>query len=276
MASGSRHEGDVARACGVVAVDVGNTVTSVGVFATGAQAHDDPVLRWDLSTPRSLTADEAFLTLASLPGVGEGEGRAVGASILSCVVPTHAQAWQGALARLSATRPLVVGPGLRTGLKMRYRDPAEIGPDRIADAVATRERYELPAVAIDFGTTVNMEVIGRDGTFLGGLIAPGIALGARSLSEWAARLPLIRLEVPREVIGRSTREAMLSGVVLGEAARLDGLIDLICKELGERATVVMTGERAAQMAALVSHEATVDATLTLRGLHQLCLQNRRG
>jgi len=253
----------------VLAVDVGNTITTVGLFQRDAAASDDPALRWEITSHRHLTADEALLSLAQLVG----PERVVGA-ILSCVIPTQVGTWQRALARASQSRPFVVGPGLKTGLKMRYRDPAEIGPDRIADAVAMRERYQAPAVSVDFGTTMNIEVIGADGAFLGGLIAPGLALGAQALNQRTARLPLIELEMPREVIGRSTREAMLSGVVLGEVARIDGLLDRIFEELGGPATVVLTGDGAHEMAACLSHRARVDETLTLRGLHQLYLRNR--
>ena len=159
---------------------------------------------------------------------------------------------------------------------MHYRDPAEIGPDRIADAVAIRERYQMPAVAIDFGTTMNIEVIDEQGAFVGGLIAPGLALGARALSKRTARLPVVEIEMPKEVIGRSTREAMLSGIVFGEVARIDGLLDRVFAEIASEATVVLTGDYAHEISGLISHEAAVDDTLTLRGLHQLYLLNAAG
>lgn len=264
-------EWEAAAPGGVLAVDVGNTTTVVGVFKVASAPSADPSLRWELTTPRNLTSDEAFLLLNQL----FGNWRASGA-ILSCVVPTHVAAWQAALTRVGNARPFVVGPGLRTGLKMHYRDPAEIGPDRIADAVAIRERYQMPAVAIDFGTTMNIEVIDEQGAFVGGLIAPGLALGARALSKRTARLPVVEIEMPKEVIGRSTREAMLSGIVFGEVARIDGLLDRVFAEIASEATVVLTGDYAHEISRLISHEAAVDDTLTLRGLHQLYLLNAAG
>ena len=264
-------EWEAAAPGGVLAVDVGNTTTVVGVFKVASAPSADPSLRWELTTPRNLTSDEAFLLLNQL----FGNWRASGA-ILSCVVPTHVAAWQAALTRVGNARPFVVGPGLRTGLKMHYRDPAEIGPDRIADAVAIRERYQMPAVAIDFGTTMNIEVIDEQGAFVGGLIAPGLALGARALSKRTARLPVVEIEMPKEVIGRSTREAMLSGIVFGEVARIDGLLDRVFAEIASEATVVLTGDYAHEISGLISHEAAVDDTLTLRGLHQLYLLNAAG
>ena len=264
-------EWEAAAPGGVLAVDVGNTTTVVGVFKVASAPSADPSLRWELTTPRNLTSDEAFLLLNQL----FGNWRASGA-ILSCVVPTHVAAWQAALTRVGNARPLVIGPGLRTGLKMHYRDPAEIGPDRIADAVAMRERYQMPAVVIDFGTTMNIEVIDAQGAFVGGLIAPGLALGARALSKRTARLPVVEIEMPKEVIGRSTREAMLSGIVFGEVARIDGLLDRVFAEIASEATVVLTGDYAHEISGLISHEAAVDDTLTLRGLHQLYLLNAAG
>ena len=264
-------EWEAAAPGGVLAVDVGNTTTVVGVFEVASAPSADPSLRWELTTPRNLTSDEAFLLLNQL----FGNWRASGA-ILSCVVPTHVAAWQAALTRAGNARPFVVGPGLRTGLKMHYRDPAEIGPDRIADAVAIRERYQMPAVVIDFGTTMNIEVIDAQGAFVGGLIAPGLALGARALSKRTARLPVVEIEMPKEVIGRSTREAMLSGIVFGEVARIDGLLDRVFAEIASEATVVLTGDYAHEISGLISHEAAVDDTLTLRGLHQLYLLNAAG
>lgn len=255
----------------VLAVDVGNTTTSLGLFASGSTATDEPVSTWEISTPERLTEDEATIVLHQLVD----EGLPVAGAILSCVVPVLSEVWAGALGRVCQRRPLVVGPGLRTGMPMRYHDPSEIGSDRIADAVAARERQGAPVVAVDLGTTLNLEVVDADGAFAGGLIAPGLALGAQVLNQRTARLPMIELTVPTVAIGRSTREAMLSGVVFGEVARLDGLLDRVLAELGEPAPIVLTGDRASRMARLMSHEAVVDETLTLRGLHQLHLLNVR-
>lgn len=253
----------------VLAVDVGNTVTRLGLFS-GAELAGT----FELTTPERLTADEAWLRLDEILGMLGVE--ALQGAILGCVVPTHTDAWRQALASACEARPLVVGPGLRTGVRMRYDDPSEVGADRVADVVAARERYEAPVVVVDLGTTTNFEVIDAAGAFAGGIIAPGVALGARSLAAAAARLPMIELRAPETVIGRNTRAAMQSGVVLGEVARIDGLLDAIVRELGEDATVVLTGDGAQAMAALLTHEAQVDETLTLRGLWELWRVNARG
>ncbi len=262
----ARDENSVAEK-NLLAVDVGNTTTRLGLFAGG-----ELVGTWELTTRERLTVDEARMQLAQAAAL-MGEALPEEA-ILACVVPTLTDVWRRALATACGCRPLVVGPGLKTGLKMRYDDPSEVGADRVADVRAAREDYGAPVVVVDLGTTTNFEVVDRDGTFVGGIIAPGVALGARSLTAAAARLPMIELRAPASVIGRNTRAAMQSGVVLGEVARIDGLLDAVMGELGEEAPVVVTGDGAAAMAALLRHDAQVDDTLTLRGLWSLWRANR--
>lgn len=262
-----RMTGDVAhadapRACDLLAVDVGNTTTRLGAFL------DDCLLgTWELTTPAALTADEALSHIShALAMLGVA---APSEAILASVVPSLTDAWRAALGRGCEGRVYVVGPGLKSGLRMRCDDPSEVGADRVADAVAARDAYGSPVVVVDLGTTTNIEVVDADGAFAGGVIAPGIALGARSLAQAAARLPVIELRAPARVIGRNTRSAMQSGVVLGEVARVDGLLDAVMDELGQAAPVVITGDGALGLAPLLSHEVTVDDTLTLRGLHRI-------
>ena len=284
----------------VLTMDVGNTSTRFGLFdCAGIGAQAQPLGTWEVTTPARLTADEARMQLAQVLSVlatdafGEGSGSFGGAgalqpvsAVLSCVVPPLTDAWTQALAATCARRPYVVGPGVKTGLSMRYDDPAEVGPDRIADAVAARARYGAPCVVVDLGTTTNIEVIDAQGAFAGGVIAPGLALGARSLSEAAARLPVVDLRAPQHVIGRNTRDAMRSGVVLGEVARIDGMLSMVLAELtGAKATedaepaagvpIIITGDNAAAMAQLLRHEATADPSLTLCGLAELYRVNAR-
>lgn len=278
----------------LAAVDVGNTSTHLGLFE-GKRL----LGTYELTTPERLTADEArsqaeracrdILARAMEPqevrGAADGthgaEADAPGipsapaSAILSCVVPALADTWARALGDLTGSRALTVGPGLKSGLKMRYDDPAEVGGDRVADAVAAADAYGAPVVVVDLGTTTNFEVIDRTGAFAGGVIAPGLALGAASLARAAARLPQIALKAPARVIGKNTRAAMQSGVVLGEAARIDGLLDAVMAELGYEAPVVITGNEAPALAALLRHEVAADPTLTLRGLRLLHERNRR-
>lgn len=253
---------------GVLAVDVGNTSTGLGVFVGG-----ELVGSCELTTPERLTADEARMQARQALAM-MGAALPAGA-ILACVVPSLAGVWAEALTACCGSRALVVGPGLKTGVRMRYDDPAEVGADRVADVVAAREAYGAPVVVVDLGTTTNFEVIDESGAFAGGIIAPGAALGARSLARAAARLPMVELRAPASVIGKSTRAAMQSGIVLGEVARIDGLLDAIMAELGYEARVVVTGRDASAMAALLRREAVVDETLTLRGLSLIWQRNSR-
>lgn len=253
----------------VLAVDVGNTTTGLGLFEDG-----DLAATWSLTTPERMTADEARAAALSflhaterVPEVRDG--------IVASVVPGLTDAWTAAVAALSGRRPLVVGPGLKTGVRMRYHDPAEIGADRIADLAAAKESYEPPFLVVDLGTTTNFEVVDEDGVFVGGIIAPGLKLSARALAEAAAQLAVVDLRTPASVIGKSTREAVQAGVVMGEVARIDGLIDMVWRELGYETLVIATGEDAQTMRALSSRIRAADDHLTLRGLGILHALNRR-
>ena len=243
----------------VIAVDVANGLTRIGVFSRGML-----VATQERSTPRHLTADEARAHLRML--LGQTMDDEPNGAILSSVVPSHSDAWIRALEDAVPTRPLVVGPGLKTGLRMGLDNPAEVGSDRVANVVAARHDYGTPVVVVSFGTTTNIEVVDESGTFVGGAIAPGLMLGMRSLSEAAARLPMVELRAPRSVTGKSTREAIQAGVVLGEASRVDGLLDLVEEQLGGPVTVVTTGHHAAIVSDLLRHEVVSDSALTLRGL----------
>ena len=267
----------------ILTVDVGNTFIRFGLFAEdSAAAQECPLATCEITTPSSITADEARMRLMQVMGALAADAGVSGvlapaAAVLSCVVPALERPWKAALSRTCTGRVLTVGPGLKTGIPVHYDDPAEI-----ADAVAARAVYGSPCIVIDLGTTTNIEVIDVHGTFVGGVIAPGLALGARSLSAAAARLPQVEPSAPTHVIGRNTREAMRSGVVLGEVARIDGMLDMVLAEM--RATkaagegdvpIVITGDDAEALAALVGHSLTVDDALTLRGLAELYRINQK-
>lgn len=158
---------------------------------------------------------------------------------------------------------------------MHYNDPSEVGSDRVATLVAAREAYGYPLIVVDLGTTTNFDVLDGEGAFAGGVIAPGIALSAKALAQAAARLPVIEIKVPSSTIGKSTREAMQAGVVLGEVARIDGLVDAIWAELGCSTKVVATGVQAGIVAALSQRVECADEPLVLRGLGMLYALNSK-
>ena len=256
----------------ILTVDVGNTFIRFGLFAEdSAAAQECPLATCEITTPSSITADEARMRLVQVMAALAADAGVPGvlvpaAAVLSCVVPALERPWKAALSRTCTGRVLTVGPGLKTGMPVHYDDPAEIGPDRIADAVATRAVYGSPCIVIDLGTTTNIEVIDARGTFVGGVIAPGLALGARSLSAAAARLPQVEPSAPTH----------------GEVARIDGMLDMVLAEMratkaaGEGSVpIVITGDDAEALAALVGHSLTVDDALTLRGLAELYRINQK-
>ena len=253
----------------VLAVDVGNSVTNLGLFEDG-----ELTATWTATTFERMTAAEARARIASFLSTLEEPAR-VADGIVASVVPSLTDAWVEAVRACAGRRPLVVGPGLKTGVKMRYNDPGALGADRVADLAAAREAYEPPFVVVDLGTTTNFEVVDADGVFVGGIIAPGLRLSARAVADAAAQLAVVDLRAPASVIGKNTREAMRSGIVMGEVARIDGLVDAVWRELGCETPVVATGEDARAMAALSARVTDVDEHLTLRGLGVLHGLSRR-
>ena len=253
----------------ILAVNVGNGHTRFGLFFG-----EELLGSWDGTTPASITCDEARSTARAVVREVLGEEGNPEGAILSCVVPSHTSAWRQALSDVAGTRALVVGPGLKSGVRMRQDDPSGVGSDRVANVVAAHEQYGAPVVVVSLGTTTNIEVVDAGGSFAGGIIAPGLDLGVSALAEAAARLPLVELRAPASVIGRNTRDAMQSGAVLGEVARIDGLVDMVLDELGQDAPIVVTGAHAELVAGLLDHETVVDDTLTLRGLARIWRSNR--
>lgn len=256
----------------VLGVDVGNSDTNLGLFVDG-----DLTATWCVTTPERMTPDEARLQMAGLFDMlaREGGEAVCDDAVIASVVPGLTDAWVSAARALCGRRPLVVGPGVKTGVKMRYNDPGELGADRVADLVAARAAYEPPFVVVDLGTTTNFEVVDDGGAFVGGIIAPGAKLSAKALADAAAQLAMIDLKAPVSVVGKNTREAMRAGLVMGEVALIDGLIDMVWRELGYETDVVATGSDAAAIAALSQRIAHVDEHLTLRGLGMLHALNRR-
>ena len=256
----------------ILTVDVGNTFIRFGLFAEdSAAAQECPLATCEITTPSSITADEARMRLAQVMAALAADAGMPGAlvptaAVLSCVVPALERPWKAALSRTCTGRVLTVGPGLKTGMPVHYDDPAEIGPDRIADAVAARAVYGSPCIVIDLGTTTNIEVIDAHGTFVGGVIAPGVQTSANALFTHGAQLPDIALVAPPAVIGTDTVEAIQSGIMLGEADRVDGLVRRIFDQLGYPAKVIATGGLAPVVERYSSTIDEVNTELTLEGL----------
>lgn len=229
--------------------------------------------RWSGSSTASLMADEAsqtidaFLSLRDLPDPGE--------AILCSVVPPATSSWVRAVQELTGRPPLEVGPGLKSGIAMRYKDPAQAGPDRVCNAVAARDLYGAPCIVADFGSATNLVVVDDKGAFAGGAIAAGLGTSMEALNMAAAQLPGASIRVPRTVIARNTAESVQVGVVLGEAKRLDGLVEAMWDELGYSTRLVATGRYAQVVCAASRYEFEIDESLTLRGLRLIHARNCR-
>jgi type III pantothenate kinase len=243
----------------LLAVDVGNTQTVLGLYRDGDLAE-----HWRVATDRSRTGDELAVLLGGLL-----DPDAVDGICLSTTVPTIVREWERLADRWAHAALLVVGPGVRTGIPIRYDDPREVGPDRIVNAVAVRERYGAPAIVVDFGTSTNFDVVSADGEYVGGVLAPGIEISMDALFARAARLMRIDFSEPPTVIGKTTVHSLQSGLVYGFAGQVDRIVEEIRGELGSEAPTVATGGLAEL---IVPHTRTierVDPDLTLEGLRLL-------
>ena len=240
----------------LLAVDVGNTQTALGLYVDGALTD-----HWRLATERSTTADELGVMLRGLLDVV-----AVRGICLASTVPVLVREWELLASKWADAPLLVVGPGVKTGIPIRYDDPREVGADRIVNAVAAKERYGAPVVVVDFGTSTNFDVVSTEGEYVGGVIAPGIEVSMEALFARAARLVKVDYAAPPAVIGKTTVSGLQSGLVYGFAGQVDGIVGRIREELGAEAPAIATGG----LADLVSpHSSTierVDPFLTLDGL----------
>src|SRR6266550_6763846 len=240
---------------GLLAIDVGNTQTVLGLF-------DGEELRehWRVATESERTGDELGLLLRGLVDLNALEGVA-----MSCTVPPLARAYEELAAR-AGVELLQLGPGVRSGIAVRYEDPREVGPDRIANAIAALERYGAPCIVVDFGTSTNFDIVSAAGEYVGGVLAPGIEISMDALFERAARLRKVDFVEPPSVIGKTTVAALQSGVVYGFAGQVDGIVTAIRKELGTDARAIATGGLAELISPHASTIERVDPFLTLEGL----------
>jgi type III pantothenate kinase len=240
----------------LLAVDVGNTQTVLGLYREAELKED-----WRLATERSRTGDELGVLLAGMLDLD-----AVAGICLSSTVPTLIREWERLAARWAQAPILVVGPGVKTGIPIRYDDPREVGPDRIVNSVAAKHRYGAPVIVVDFGTSTNFDVVSPDGEYVGGVLAPGIETSMEALFARAARLVNVDYVEPPAVIGKTTVGGLQSGIVYGFAGQVDGIVAAIRGELGVEARVVATGGLADLVAPHSQAISTVDPNLTLDGL----------
>jgi len=249
----------------LLAVDVGNTQTVFGLFDEVTLVH-----RFRVGTTPTHTADELAVLLRSLIDLEQLEG-----IVLCTSVPQLGREYEGFAERWAGVDLLALGPGVPTGVPIRYDDPREVGPDRIANAVAARELHGAPSVVVDFGTSTNFDVVSEAGEFAGGVLAPGIEISMDALFSRAARLPRVPFVAPDRVISQTTVSALQSGLVYGFAGQVDAIVDRIRDELGApEAPVIATGGLADLIAPHSHTITTVDPELTLHGLRLVWTRNR--
>ncbi len=226
----------------ILAVDIGNTNIALGVFDGNYL-----IQHWKIRSEREKTSDEYEITLLNLLSLAHLEVKNIGSVIISSVVPPLTPVFQSLSQDLLKVNPMVVGPGLKTGMPILYENPQEVGADRVVASVAAFEKYGGPAIIVDFGTATTFDAISKEGEYLGGAIAPGIQIAAEALYLKTAKLPRIEIKKPKNAVGRTTVTSMQSGLYFGYIGLIANIIEEISKELGEDIKITATGSFASQI-----------------------------
>ena len=252
----------------LLAVDIGNTNITLGLY-------DEEILLFTarLSTEARRTADQYAIDIKDILSLHGCDYENIEDAIISSVVPSVGAAVGRAISLLCHIVPLTLAPGVKTGLHIKIDNPAQLGADLAAGAVGALAEYTMPCIVIDMGTASTISVLDKNGAFLGGAIAAGVNLTLKALTENTSQLPAISIESPQSVIGTNTADCMRSGLVLGTAAMLDGMIDRIEEELGETATVVATGGLSREIISHCSHSIIYNENLLLDGLRIIYEKN---
>ena len=247
----------------LLAIDVGNTQTVFGLFE-GEELRE----HWRVATERNRSGDELGALYGSFVEVSQVEGIA-----LASTVPQLHRAYEELAKEYAKAELLELGPGVKTGVPIRYDDPREVAPDRIANAVAAVERYGAPAIVVDFGTSTNFDVVSPQGEYVGGVLAPGIEVSMEALFSRAARLFKVDFTEPETVIAKNTASSLQSGLVYGFAGQVDGIVERIREELGADAQTVATGGLADLIVPHAKTLETIDPFLTLEGVRLVWQRN---
>jgi type III pantothenate kinase len=253
----------------ILVIDVGNTNIVLGVYE-----RDRLIRHWRITTHKQQTEDEYGLMISGLfrqAGLSPSDVEGI---MISSVVPSLMFALERMCTKYFGKEPLIVGPGLKTGLPIHYENPKEVGADRIVNAVAAVAEYHPPLIIVDFGTATTFCYIDEKGQYLGGAIAPGIQISTEALYHYASKLPRIDLKYPGRVIGRNTVEAMQSGILFGYVGLVDGVVARMMEDRQETSTVIATGGLADLIGKHSAYIQHIDPFLTLKGLYLLYQRNR--
>ena len=254
----------------ILAVDIGNTNIVLGCI------EDENILfEARMATDLVKTSDQYCAELKNMLALFEVQPEMIDGSIVSSVVPPVLNSFKTAIRKLTGHSCLVVGPGIRTGLNIRMDNPADVGSDLIVAAVAAVREYGAPLLLVDMGTATTITAVDAEGTFVGGCICPGVKISMEALTGRTAQLPGISLDAPQRAIGKNTRDSMRSGIMLGAAAMLDGLLDRMDEELGSPVKVIATGGIAKFVVPLCRRELIYDRSLMLKGLSLLYRRNAK-
>ena len=252
----------------LLAIDIGNTNIVIGGIRD-----DQIVFEARIATDHIKTSDQYGVEIKNILSLFDVQPGDISDCIISSVVPPVFNSVRTGLVKLIRREPMVVGPGIKTGLNIQMDTPSQVGSDRIVIAVAALAEFEPPLILLDLGTATTIEVVGKGNTYLGGCIIPGVRVSLEALTAHTAQLPGIRLDRPKKVIGKNTVDCMRSGIMYGTAAMLDGMLDRVEEELGCQATVVATGGMAQFVVPLCRREIRVERDLLLKGLNILYKKN---